>query len=219
MIVLTITRVWSRTILKQNFSLCSLLKTYFDWLMEWCNAVTVKNLLPPPRANTGHLTILCARGSGEFDGKAFPGWGIWPLLGKSWTGSVRFQVISFFRALESLTAINTCLNEMEEFNWRDRTFLSDWLTKKGVQKLWSIFWGMYKKQRVLKVPITAKNFLARNKSFYRTEQDSAKILWFGWNPDFLFNFQSYFFFLHDRVKRRLGLVTSFQGSPVTCINW
>ena len=35
----------------------------------------------------------------------------------------------------SLTAINTCLDEIEEVEERDRTFVSDWLTKKGLQKL------------------------------------------------------------------------------------
>ena len=40
-----------------------------------------------------------------------------------------------FRAPMSLIAINTCLDEMEEFKGRDRTFVSDWLTKKGLQKL------------------------------------------------------------------------------------
>lgn len=34
------------------------------------------------------------------------------------TGGVRFQVIFFF-APKSLTAINRCLDEMEEFNGRD----------------------------------------------------------------------------------------------------
>ena len=38
------------------------------------------------------------------------------------------------QAQKSLIAINTCLDEMEEFKGRDRTFVSDWLTKKGLQK-------------------------------------------------------------------------------------
>ena len=41
----------------------------------------------------------------------------------------------FFRAPKSLTVINTCLGEMEEFKGRDIAFVSDWLTKKGLQKL------------------------------------------------------------------------------------
>ena len=45
----------------------------------------------------------------------------------------------FFRAPNSLTEINTCLYKMEEFKGRERTFVSDWLTKKGLQKLPSIF--------------------------------------------------------------------------------
>ena len=40
----------------------------------------------------------------------------------------------FWGASKSLTAINTCLDEMEEFKGRDIAFLSDWLTKKGLQK-------------------------------------------------------------------------------------
>ena len=40
-----------------------------------------------------------------------------------------------FRAPKSLIAINTYLDEMEKFKGRDRTFVSDWLTKKGLQKL------------------------------------------------------------------------------------
>ena len=51
----------------------------------------------------------------------------------------------FFRAPKSLTAINTCLGEMEEFKGRDIAFVRDWLTKKGLQKLCSIFEGMYEK--------------------------------------------------------------------------
>ena len=51
----------------------------------------------------------------------------------------------FFRAPKSLTVINTCLGEMEEFKGREIAFVSDWLTKKGLQKLCSIFKGMYEK--------------------------------------------------------------------------
>ena len=40
-----------------------------------------------------------------------------------------------FWAPKSLIAINTCLDEMEEFKGRDRTFVCDWLTKKGLEKL------------------------------------------------------------------------------------
>ena len=89
-----------------------------------------------PRANPGHLTIFCARGVGNLTDKAFPGVGNLTLPGwggENWTGSVRFQ-ICFFRAPKSLTAINTCLDEMEEFEGRDIAFVSDWLTKKGLQK-------------------------------------------------------------------------------------
>ena len=102
---------------------------------------------PPPRANPGHLTIFCARGVGNLTGKAFPGWGI--CLGG--VGKIEPEVSNGFfgGAPKSLTAINTCLDEMEEFKGRDIAFVSDWLTKKGLQKLCSIFEGMFEKKRVL----------------------------------------------------------------------
>ena len=40
----------------------------------------------------------------------------------------------FWGAPKSLTTINMCLDEMEEFKGRDIAFVSDWLTKKGLQK-------------------------------------------------------------------------------------
>ena len=43
--------------------------------------------------------------------------------------------------------------------------------------------------RELKVPITPNIVLARDKSLYRTKQDSAKISSFGWNLDFLWIFK------------------------------
>ena len=45
----------------------------------------------------------------------------------------------------------------------------------------------------LKVPITPKIFLGRNKSLYRTEQDSANFFFIWLKPRFFVNFQSYFF--------------------------
>ena len=41
----------------------------------------------------------------------------------------------FFRAPKSLTAIKTCLDEMEEFEGRDIAFVNDWLTKKRSSKV------------------------------------------------------------------------------------
>ena len=38
-----------------------------------------------------------------------------------------YLFIYYFRAPKSLTALNTCLDEMEEFKGRDRAFVSDWL--------------------------------------------------------------------------------------------
>ena len=82
---------------------------------------------PPPRANPGHLTTSCSRGVGNLIFTSV-GWG---KLNQKCQASSRF----LFRAPKSLKAINTCLDEMEEFKGRDRTFVSDWLTKKGLQKL------------------------------------------------------------------------------------
>ena len=48
-------------------------------------------------------------------------------------------------------------------------------------------------QQNIKVPITPKIFLARNKCLYRTEQDSTIFFSFGWNLDFLWIFKVIFF--------------------------
>ena len=57
--------------------------------------------------------------------------------------SFRFQMFFFFRALNSLTVIGTCLYEKEA------AFVSDWLTKKGLQKLCSIFRAWIKRRKCL----------------------------------------------------------------------
>ena len=99
-----------------------------------------------PRANPGHLTIFCARGVGNLTGKAFLGVGN---LTFAWVGwgklNLKCQVSNRFFFWASLTAINTCLDEMEEFKGRDIAFVSDWLTRKGLQKLCSIFEGIFEK--------------------------------------------------------------------------
>ena len=82
---------------------------------------------PPPRANPGHLTTSCVRGEGNLTFTSV-GWG---KLNQKCQASSGF----LYRAPKSLIAINTCLDEMEEFKGRDRTFVSNWLTKKGLQKL------------------------------------------------------------------------------------
>ena len=82
---------------------------------------------PPPWENPGHLTISCARGVGNLT-FTWVGWG---KLNQNCQASSDF----LFRVPKSLIAITTCLDEMEEFKGRDRTFVSDWLTKKGLQKL------------------------------------------------------------------------------------
>ena len=43
--------------------------------------------------------------------------------------------IFFLRARKLLTAINSGLDGMEEFKGRERKFVNDWLTKKGLKKL------------------------------------------------------------------------------------
>ena len=82
-------------------------------------------------------------------GKAFPGVGNLTFAWVGWGKLNRKCQVSnglfFFSAPKSLTAINTCLDEMEEFKGRDIAFVSDWLTKKGLQKLCSIFEGMFEK--------------------------------------------------------------------------
>ena len=115
--------------------------THVLLFLSICNAPIKSKLQhpPPPRANPGHLTIFCARGVGNLTDKAFPGVGNLTLPGwggENWTGSVRSQTffLFFFRAPKSLTAINTCLDEMEGLEGRDIAFLSDWITKKGLQK-------------------------------------------------------------------------------------
>ena len=86
-----------------------------------------RNFNIPPRANPGHLTTYCAWEVGNLNFTSV-GWG---KLNQKCQASSGF----LFRAPKSLIAINTCLDEMEEFKGRDRTFVSDWLTKKGLQKL------------------------------------------------------------------------------------
>ena len=107
--------------------------------------VPIKSKLqhPPPRANPGHLTTSCARGVGNLTFTRV-GWG---KLNQKCQASSDF----LFRAPKSLIAINTCLDEMEEFKGRDRTFVSDWLTRKGLQKLLSAFKACMKSRKCLNI--------------------------------------------------------------------
>ena len=78
---------------------------------------------PPPPPRAGHLTIFCAQGVGNLTGKAFPMVGnltfAWVGWGKlNWKGQVSNDFFSS-EAPNSLTAINTCFNKMEEFEERD----------------------------------------------------------------------------------------------------
>ena len=82
---------------------------------------------PPPPGKPRAFDYFLCPGSGEFD----------LYLGE--VGKIEQEVLGFsaffFRAPKSLIATTTCLDEMEEFKGGDRTFVSDWLTKKGLQKL------------------------------------------------------------------------------------
>ena len=77
---------------------------------------------------------------GNLTDKAFPGVGNLTLPGWTLGGVEKIEPevsgfkFFFFWAPKSLTAINTCLDEMEEFVGRDIAFVSDWLTIKGLQK-------------------------------------------------------------------------------------
>ena len=68
-----------------------------------------------------HLTTIAWR-VGNLTHETLLGWGIWPLSGsgrENWNGSSKLSNETFYRAPKSLTAVNTCLDEMEEFQGRD----------------------------------------------------------------------------------------------------
>lgn len=77
--------------------------TFSEFQSSQCCADQIETSISP-RAIFEHLTTTFSRGVG--------------ILTENWTGGVRFQMIFFF-APKSLTAINRCLDEMEEFNGRD----------------------------------------------------------------------------------------------------
>ena len=83
--------------------------------------------IPPAPGKPRALDYFLCPGSGNLT-FTWVGWG---KLNQKCQASNDF----LFRAPKSLIAINTCLDEIEEFKGRDRTFVSDWLTKKGLQKL------------------------------------------------------------------------------------
>ena len=69
---------------------------------------------------------LCS-GNGNLTGRAFPGWGTWPLsgwVGENWNGSV--SNVFFFLAPKALAAVNTCLDEMKELK-EEIQQLAEWL--------------------------------------------------------------------------------------------
>ena len=74
-------------------------------------------------------------GSGEFDGYGLPRGGEFDLAWVGWGKlNQKCQVLNRFfgGAPKSLTAINTCLDEMEEFKGRDSA-LQKKLSKKGLK--------------------------------------------------------------------------------------
>ena len=83
------------------------------------NYAPIKSKLqhPPSWANSGHLTIFCARG-GEFD----------LCLGGVGKFKRKCHVSFLFSGAE--VALKTCLDEMEEFKGREKAFVRDWVTKK-----------------------------------------------------------------------------------------
>ena len=108
-------------------------------LNQWlCADQTETSTSPPPgkprvfgysRSLSGDrlLSTLCALGIGNLTGKAFPGWGTWPLSGwldgvgkiGSKVKGVRWLFL-LFSAPKLLTAVNTCFDEMKEFKGRGR---------------------------------------------------------------------------------------------------
>ena len=96
------------------------------WQLLLC-ADQIETSTSPPGQNPEHLTTSCARGVGNLT-FTWVGWG---KLNQKCQASSDF----LFRAPKSLIAINTCLDAREEFKGRDGTFVSDWLAKKGLQKL------------------------------------------------------------------------------------
>ena len=73
--------------------------------------------IPPPPGKPRAFDYFLFPGSGEFD------------LYLGGAGKLNQKCLAssdfLFRAPKSLTAIDTCLDEMEEFKGSDRTFLSD----------------------------------------------------------------------------------------------
>ena len=73
----------------------------------------------------------------------------------------------FLRAPKSLTALNTCLEEMEELKGRYMAFVSDWLTKK-------VFKFVFKGR-------SSKEFWLLNSHF---SYYSVNTIWYVFTPQF-----------------------------------
>ena len=100
---------------------------------------------PPPPGQTPFIWLFSVPGEwGIWRVRPSQGWGIWPCLGG--VGKIEPEV-SGFKSLffwggggggegapKSLTAIFTCLDEMEEFKGRELIFFERLAYKKGVQK-------------------------------------------------------------------------------------
>ena len=89
-------------------------------------------------------------------------------------GKIEPEVLGFkcfffiiIRAPKSLTALNTCLDEMEEFKGRDMAFVSDWLTKKVFKCVFK--GGSSKEYWLLNAPF----------SYY-----SVNTIWYVFTPQF-----------------------------------
>ena len=76
----------------------------------------------PPGQTSGIWLLSVPEEWGVWRVRPSVGCAIWILSGwggENRTGSVKFQMVFFVRAPKSLTTINTCLDEMEEFKGRD----------------------------------------------------------------------------------------------------
>ena len=98
--------------------------------------IKVKLEHPPPQENPGHFTIFCARGVGNLTRRSSRGGEFDLCLGG--VGKIKPELSGFKWFFwgggrpKSLLAINPCLEEMEEFKGRDRTFVA---YKKGSSKV------------------------------------------------------------------------------------
>ena len=107
----------------------------------------MKILTSPPRlVKPRAFDYFLYLGSGDFDGEAFPGWGIWPLPwrgAKNWNWSVMSRVIFLRGPNKSLTAINV-FGAVSRKRW---DFCERLAYQKWSLKVVNFFLGMYEKER------------------------------------------------------------------------